>query len=283
MKWLQAARPASQVIIAFPLLCGAALTDQVQMVPAFTTLVFGVFLQLFIVFANDIADEAGDRLNHHANMFSGGSRVLVTGQLQRIDLIRAAWSAACCAAVVGSWLAWSVGSGWILVLALSGCGLLLAYSFGHRPLSYRGGGEWLQMLGLGLVLPLIGFLAQGASWRQFPATSFAFLLPVNLAWAIASGLPDEVADRQVEKRTWAVRWGPAPASDACALLVWFAAGVLGGLKPELLAWLVAPGMLALGVVLLRRSKPGSRFRLIQVGLVLTAWLWLMVLFCVANL
>ena len=92
--WIQAARPLSQANIAVPLLFGQAVAF--ARYGAFDPLIFalvaafGVAIQLFIVFANDLADEEADRLNDSPTPFSGGSRVLPEGKLRRADLIQGA-------------------------------------------------------------------------------------------------------------------------------------------------------------------------------------------------
>src|SRR5687767_1715008 len=102
--WVQAARPLAQANIALPLLVGQLLAFAITGVwswPLFVLVhVAGVLDQLYIVFANDLADEEGDRNNTTFNLFSGGSRVLVDGKLDRRQLGRAAIGAAIALLVV---------------------------------------------------------------------------------------------------------------------------------------------------------------------------------------
>ena len=81
--WLQASRLPSQSYIFFPLLLGQALryaqTGQFDWTVFLLLHLYGLFLQLFIVYANDRADIETDRLNTTFTIFSGGSRTLVNG------------------------------------------------------------------------------------------------------------------------------------------------------------------------------------------------------------
>src|SRR5690606_2262008 len=120
---------------------------------------FGVLDHLVIVFTNDVADRDGDALHEAPTLFSGGSRVLQQGLLEPKQLVRGAIAASAALVVlsgVGVWL----GRPLLPLFAVAALGLLAAYSLPPLRLSYRGQGEILQGLGVGLVLPLLGFYLQ---------------------------------------------------------------------------------------------------------------------------
>ncbi|GAB6058324.1 hypothetical protein JCM31598_14410 [Desulfonatronum parangueonense] len=168
---------------------------------------YGLTNQLFIVFANDVADVETDRANTTFTIFSGGSRVLVRGLLPRNHLAIAALVCALLALLSGLVLQVLSGTWQPLLLIIAGLWLLWAYSFPPFRLSYRGGGEFLQMLGVGLVLPLIGYTAQSGGMSGF---GWAFLVPVlllSLTCAMSTALPDEPSDRKSRKRSSAVLLG----------------------------------------------------------------------------
>ncbi|MFO0634334.1 MAG: hypothetical protein U0168_15925 [Nannocystaceae bacterium] len=85
--WWQAARPLAQANLAVPLVLGQVLAiAHGASFEAWRCVIvhgFGVIDHLFIVFANDVADEAADRLHTAPTLLSGGSRVLVQGRLAR--------------------------------------------------------------------------------------------------------------------------------------------------------------------------------------------------------
>ncbi len=88
--WIQASRLHSQSFIFFPILLGqAAWVSQGGSINwwAFVLIqLFGLFDQLYIVYANDYADYRDDRLNTAPTIFSGGSRVLVDNLLKPVQL-----------------------------------------------------------------------------------------------------------------------------------------------------------------------------------------------------
>lgn len=284
--WLQASRLPSQAYLFLPLLLGQLLAWRISGEWSWLVFVlvqaFGVFDQLYIVYANDVADEDTDRDNATATLYSGGSRVLVEGALSSVTLSRAARRMAGLALASTALIGLLAGHWLPLSLAIFGIGLLWAYSFPPLRLSYRGGGEWLQMLGLGGVLPLLAFAAQAGHFAGFPWLLLAVLLPLNLATAVATALPDAPSDARANKRTLAVVYGLGPARRFVLVL---AAGALLlhfsfvhdalGLASVSVAWVLAiPGLaLLIAAAIHHRADPGTRM--------LSGFLFLMILVNVA--
>ncbi len=269
--WLQASRLPSQAYLFLPLLLGQVLawyfTGQWSWVVFVLVQLFGLFDQLYIVYANDVADEATDRDNATPTLYSGGSRVLVEGVLAAAALLRAAWVMAGLA-VASTVMIGVLAGHWLpLPLGLVGIALLWAYSFPPLKLSYRGGGEWLQTLGLGMVLPLLAFSAQAGDLRGFPWEVFAVLLPLNLATAIATALPDQPSDARADKRTLVVVHGLGPARRFILVLAAGALALHGFYAAELLLigdvaarWVLAVPVasLLLAAAIHLRAEPGTR-------------------------
>ncbi len=274
--WIRAARLPAQVNIAMPLLFGMSLagarawTDRAWDVAL--VLAFGLLDQLYIVFANDVADVATDRDNRTFTPFSGGSRVLVTGALARASLLRAALIAILLAGVVAVALGVRRESPWPVALWGAAVALLWAYSFGPR-LSYRGGGELLQIAGTAVVLPLFGFVALTGDALAFPWPALGLVLPARLAAAIASALPDEPSDRAGSKATIPVVLGGAHSGILAFFLscVSFAlaASPWSPLSPGP-ALLAVPLAVACVQLALRAAAPGSTGMLVRVGAQLAA-------------
>jgi len=269
--WLQASRLPSQAYLFLPLLLGQLLAWRASGEWSWLVFVlvqaFGVFDQLYIVYANDVADEDTDRDNATATLYSGGSKVLVEGALSSALLSQAAWIMAALA-ILSAALVGLVEGHWLpLPLAVLGIGLLWAYSFPPLRLSYRGGGELLQMLGLGAVLPLLAFAAQAGGLAGFPWLLFVVLLPLNLATAVATALPDSPSDARANKRTLVVVSGLGPARRFVLVL---AAGALLlhlsfvhdalGLASMSTTWVLAvPGLaLLIAAAIHHRADPGTR-------------------------
>lgn len=240
--WLQAFRPLAHANLAPPLLYGQALaygaTGCFDGSALAAVALWGVLDHGAIVFANDYADREHDRAEART-AFSGGSGVLVEGKLTAAALRRAALGAFALLGVLSAWMAWAYHPV-LLGLWLAAGVTLWLYSFGPR-LSYHGGGEWLQALGVGGILPLVGFVAQARSLRALPLAALAPSLLLGLAGNIATALPDLRVDTIAAKRTWPVRVGAERAARGCVLIsgVAIAAGAA-----------VAPGLPALYPALL---------------------------------
>ncbi len=210
-RWLKASRLPSQTYIFFPLLLGQILAythvATWDWPVALLVHTFGLFIQLYIVYANDYADYHADTLNDTYTIFSGGSRVLVDGDITPEALRKAAFLMA--ASSLGTALLLIIFSRRPGALVFAAIALLLLYVYSYPPfrLSYRGGGEFLQMIGVGGVLPLFGYYAQTGDFIHFPFSLFLILLPTNLACAIATSLPDEPSDRRGQKHTISVVFG----------------------------------------------------------------------------
>lgn len=210
-SWVQAARPLAHANIAIPLLVGEVLgwatTGQWDLRLVALTHVAAVLDQLFIVFANDVADEASDRENGEATLFSGGSRVLVEGKISPGALRRASWGAAAALLGVAAFMALGLARPLLFPLWVVGVALLWAYSYPPLRLSYRGHGEVAQGLGLGVVLPVVGYYTvagtlDGLSWQALVP-----LFVLGFAGNINTALPDARADAATDKRSWPVRYG----------------------------------------------------------------------------
>ncbi len=214
--WIKASRLPAQLFIFPSLLLGQALAvlylgiDIAYGVMVLVHL-YGLFMHLFIVYANDYADYETDKHNQTFTPFTGGSRVIVDGLLTKDALFKGAIIMGALTITLGVILSFMQTSAFILLLIIAGIGIFLAYSFKPIKMSYRGYGESLQALGVGLVLPLVGFLAQGGTLSSVPWTLILAFLPAQYAMAIGTALPDEPSDRASHKKTTAVKLGGANA------------------------------------------------------------------------
>ncbi|HCU68350.1 MAG TPA: 1,4-dihydroxy-2-naphthoate prenyltransferase [Desulfomicrobium sp.] len=253
--------------------------------------VYGLACQLYIVFANDLADMDTDRRNFTFTLFSGGSRVLVEGLLSRRQLARAAVLCAILSVLAGVWLGLRHHNWLPLPLILFGLVLLWAYSYPPMRLSYRGGGEYLQMIGVGLVLPMIGFSAHSGTLAGLPWTLMPLMLALSLSCAMATALPDEPSDRADGKRTHAVRFGLAGSVRSilrlnALALAWLVFVPLPGttLLTRLLPALPCLALL-LASMRLTAARPGERGMLLfvsaQVAFSLTPMIGLAILYLIS--
>ncbi|HEX8439652.1 prenyltransferase [Archangium sp.] len=284
--WLQASRLPSQSYIALPLLLGQVVAARTQgraldLGMLVGVQLFGLLDQLFIVYANDWADQETDRRNRTPTLFSGGSRVLVEGRLPARALGRAALVCAGALLALSAGLAVARGTLLLVPLAVAALALLWAYSYPPLRLSYRGGGELLQMVGVAGVLPLYGYVAQGGALGSFPWALLALLLPTHLGCAIATSLPDEPSDRESGKYTLPARVGGERAAWVIVALNGLSLALapfgLGAVGLSAGAGLLVPAVAALAVVLVRPAPPGSRLIQIRVAAAITATLALVMI------
>ncbi|MFO0686863.1 MAG: prenyltransferase [Sandaracinus sp.] len=217
---LRAARPLAHANLAPPLLYGQAIafatTGRFSWSALAVAQLFGVVDHLLIVFANDYADREADRLHDAPTPFSGGSRVLVDGDLAPATVRSLAIGAACALVVLG--LAAALLHPAMPLLAIVAIALIGAYSYPPLRLSYRGGGELLQGLGVGVVLPLVGLFAQGGALTPEVLRLLAPTFVLGVAGNVLTSLPDEAADRAAQKGSPAARWGGVAARGASIAL-----------------------------------------------------------------
>jgi len=122
---------------------------------------------------------------------------------------------------------------------LIGLAIFAAYSLPPLRVNYRGGGEWLEMFGIGAFLPWFGcYLQSGELWARELWVLLGFL-PLCLASAVASGLADEQSDRKGGKVTFTTNMGNEAARHLAENCV-AGAGVIWALSARLFPDLLPP-------------------------------------------
>jgi 1,4-dihydroxy-2-naphthoate polyprenyltransferase len=228
---------------------------------------YGLFMHFFIVYANDYADYRTDQLNNTFTPFTGGSRVLVDGILTRKSLWIAGVLMAALCTLIGVGFSLQAGSFVPVILVLIGLFLLYAYSFPPFKISYRGCGETLQMIGVGTILPLFGYVAQGGNIGVFPWIFILMILPSQMAMAISTSLPDEPSDKLSQKKTTVVLLGAKKAKGTMiffyilSVVIFIMSGrfEVGALKS--VGFLLMMGILIfsqMAIALFSEGKPGSK-------------------------
>mgnify|MGYP002362979961 FL=1 len=270
--WVRASRPHSQANIALPIALGVAAAlgtgAPIESWMLWACAAFSVIDQLFIVFANDYADRDTDSAER--TWVSGGSGVIVDGSLSPQHVRRAAL-----AHLVGLLILALVLAGrrpWLIVACVSAILLMQLYSYKPVRLSHRGGGEWLQGAGIGLVLPWVGYYLVTGD----PHSPLTISLPMVLFGAagnISTAVPDVENDRRVGKRTLPVAIGDVRARvvgvalllGAMVLAAYLARGQLTPFQQAAMA-----STSVLWLLHLRFRKPFA-YAIIQ-GVSMTLWL-----------
>jgi 1,4-dihydroxy-2-naphthoate polyprenyltransferase len=181
--------------------------------------------------------------------FTGGSRLIQQGVLRPNEVLGLGAALIGVGVGVGSYLAFRVGPGVLVFLAL---GVLagVGYSIPRVGLAARGAGEATVALAFG-VLPVVG--AYYVQTGTVTARAVVISLPVAVLIAAVlfiNQFPDSRADRAVGKRHWVVRLGPERAARVYVALMglWVGLLLLGvgtGKIPPFLAWAALPGLLAI--------------------------------------
>ncbi|WP_319371789.1 prenyltransferase [uncultured Ilyobacter sp.] len=210
-SWIKASRLPSQSYIFFPLLLGQGfyynISGNFSLIFFVFIQMFGLFIQLYIVYANDYADYEIDKTNDTFNIFSGGSRVLVEKLISRREMKNGIIVVIALNIILGIIL--TLWFGRVMSLPIIGTSFLLLWGYSYPPirLSYRGGGEVLQTIGVAVVLPLFGYYVQGGTFQGFPWIFLLFFFPIQLGCAMSTSLPDYPSDRAGNKKTSTVIFG----------------------------------------------------------------------------
>ena len=237
-------------------------------------------LQLMTHYLNEYWDVEADRLNHNRTPLSGGSGVLVCGELPRETAFIAAMVCLAVAAVMASRLIFTCAvpsSVWVILL-LSFIG---AYFYSSPPftLASTGYGELTTSIIVAGLVPALGHVVQARQPSFLVLLATAPLVILHLAMLLAFEFPDFLSDEAAGKRTLLVRVGRrtgARLHNALILLAFSLAGVAAciGLPAQVALAVVLTSPLALLQIslfrCLQRGDPVSFAHLTFLGLLLFA-------------
>ncbi|MEM7609494.1 MAG: prenyltransferase [Myxococcota bacterium] len=254
-RWRFALKPASWPKLFVPTFFGHALgaahrgfldLEAVALGAAWTFL-----LLVAIVTLNDVADRDVDALKRR--IYPNASKKTIPDRvLPAHHLLFAGLGAMVLLFGYGFFLQdWSQRPAFGLI-TLAAFSIFGAYSLPPVRLNYRGGGELLEMVGVGIALPWLHAYLQGglgapsAAWIPKCAPLLLGTGLLALASAAASGLADEVSDRRGGKRTLTTTLGNAACRRLTEALVFAGAAAL-----------VLVGLLAEHVPLLATLPPAA--------------------------
>ena len=285
--WLRAARLQLHTIGFTPLLLGNVAAWYEQGVFSWPRLIvsmlIGLFLHIITAFVNDLADVGTDGANLFRTPFSGGSGVVVEGQLTRADLAAGAAGLVFLSLALTCVLIFMLHVHRAIALFV-GWGLLSAVEYSLPPvkLAYRGGGEFLVLVTYSLALVWAGYFIQ-AGFAYSPLI-WVFSAPIGLAvftLITVTQFPDREADAKAGKRSLVILFGEKTTLRICALAVML--GIAGIVTPVLtgfvpvwagvLSLLASPLAYRLVKTMLRPELEGMPLymNLSQGALLLTLW------------
>jgi len=176
--------------------------------------------QLMTHYANDYFDLDADRANLTPTRWSGGSRVLPSGELAPRVALNAALALAALA-IIGAAILALARPGLRLILPFAVLMVALSWFYSAPPLRLlsRGLGELTTALVVTLLTPLFGFYVQRGELALLPLLACLPLCGLQFAMLLTIELPDAAGDAALGKRTLIVRRGAAWGARAGAALV----------------------------------------------------------------
>jgi 1,4-dihydroxy-2-naphthoate polyprenyltransferase len=253
--WLRAARARFFTGAIAPMLVGTSLAyynnhGSIHWHYAILGTIALVLMHASANLSNDYFDHltGDDAANEtYASPFTGGSRVIQTGEVKPREMLLAAVLSMAGGALLGLYLVWQVG---LPILWLGVIGGLTGFFYTAPPFKfvYRGIGELFIFLDFG-VLPVLG--AYYLQMKAFPPAAFLAGVPVGLLilgvlWI--NQFQDREADASVGKRHGVVRLGRAMSAKVhVAILVLTYLSILAGVVTHLFpAWALL-GLVAIAV------------------------------------
>lgn len=247
-RWLYALKPASWPKVLVPAFVGHVLgamsSGSWSWSAAAIGLGFAACATAYVVLLNDWFDADIDALKRKMFPEAGSPKTIPDAILPAESVLLAGLGFGLVAAALAlcGELALPGREG----LALAGClalSLLLVYSAPPLRVNERGGGELVEALGVGALVPWwSAYLQGGALWSHWHTWTLSGLVLLAFASATASGLSDEESDRRGGKTTLTTLFGNQSAravveyTSIAALVVWvLAARLSGGDFPALAA------------------------------------------------
>ncbi len=199
--------------MAFGHAIGATHLGRVDLVDVAVGVALTTAIVAYIVLLNDYFDRDIDGLKRRLFPNAGAKKTIPDRILSATSVLLGGIVAGGLALGLGFGLEDWLGRPFLGEFTLVALVIFAAYSAPPLKLNYRGGGELLEMLGVGFWLPVLhaylqaGMGVESVLWlpRAWPILiGFSMLA---LSSALASGLADERSDRRGGKRTFVVRYG----------------------------------------------------------------------------
>ncbi len=288
--WIRAARLQLHTIGFTPLLLGNIIAwyefGHFSWPRFILSLLIGLLIHLVTAFVNDVADIQTDEANFSRTPFSGGSGVVVEGQLSRSDLIIGASWAIFLTVVLTGVMIFGLHVHWGILLFVS-WGIVSATEYSLPPvkLSYRGGGEFLVFVTYSIALVWAGYFSQAGP--AYSPLVWALSIPIGFAvfsLITVTQFPDLEADRKAKKRSLVIMFGVkktlsivslAVSSSMLSVMVFLLTGSIP-IWPGVLSLLCLPLVYRLLKMIFRHEEEGISLytKLSQGTLILTLWLGL---------
>ncbi|MFC4903408.1 1,4-dihydroxy-2-naphthoate polyprenyltransferase [Kocuria oceani] len=209
-QWIEGARLRTLPMAVAPVVAGSAAAQALHsfdLVRAVLALLVALFLQIGVNYANDYSDG----IKGTDDVRVGPLRLTGSGAAAPGQVKAAALLCFCLGALAGAALVVLSRQWWFIPVGLSAVLAAWGYTGGRTPYGYRGLGDVFVFVYFGLVAVLGTTLTQAGALN--PEAWVAALSTGLIATALlmANNIRDLPGDREVGKRTLAVRLGDPPA------------------------------------------------------------------------
>jgi 1,4-dihydroxy-2-naphthoate octaprenyltransferase len=210
--WAGLARLPFHSVSIMPFILGIVLAwaqdYQVNWPVAVLSGVVVLLIMLVTYFSGEYFDFEVDSINKDYNKFSGGSRVLQTGAVNRKSVIIATYVALAVAAVLGLSIYFIFKTG-PFTIPLGIFGAFCGYFYSSKPFqwSYRGIGEVIIGICYGWLTVNTGYYLQTG---RFDLTASLISIPIAISIFLViliNEFPDYAADKAMGKKNLVVRFG----------------------------------------------------------------------------
>ncbi len=214
--WFNLSRPKFQLVGLLPYILGYLLASFYGYSTSWQAMVLGglgvMFIMLVTYYLGEYFDYEGDTINRSFNAFSGGTRVLQTGQLKRSYALIAALLLLIPIAAIGLALQFNYNCG-PYTLLLGALGIAAGAFYSAKPVqwAYHGFGEALIGFSYGWLTVNTGYYLQTG---RFNLVGTLVALPIMTSIAavvLINEFPDYEADKAVQKHNLVVLLGPSLA------------------------------------------------------------------------
>jgi 1,4-dihydroxy-2-naphthoate octaprenyltransferase/chlorophyll synthase len=211
-RWLYALKIKSWPKLLVPFLLGQCMGLVYSDAPSLVTFLLGfcftVFLLCYIVLLNDYADIAVDTIKRELFPNDCSPKTIPDNILNKNSILIVGLLFGILCILTSVFAEYYLGKPFLILFSLLCVFVFAAYSLPPIRLNYRGGGEFLEMIGVGLMLPLFHFYLQAGMSIDFYLISLLGLSTIfALASALASGLSDEMSDKAGGKTTFVTLLG----------------------------------------------------------------------------
>lgn len=238
-RWIYALKPASWPKVLAPALLGHVLGYMAAETWSWEAtaigLAFAACATAYVVLVNDWFDADVDALKRAMFPHAGSPKTIPDAVLPAQSVLLAGCGAGAVALGVAMLAEARLPCPGGAAAAALGLGLLLLYSAPPLRLNDRGGGEVVEMIGVGLFVPWWSAYVQGGVvWSEWYTWALPGLMSLAFASAVASGLSDEESDRRGGKVTLTTSFGNRSAravveyAALAGVLAWVLAGRLSG-------------------------------------------------------